>query len=196
MKPAFRLIALFLAVAAANGCAATQRIKNIGTAPPLAPTENPAELYGGRAVSLRMPAAVDDAGEANSLWRRGAKSFFKDQRARYLGDIVTVVIDINDRARLDNRTERRRDNAEGAEVPAFGGFEQRLADLLPDGANPAQLIDLSSDSTVRGEGAVDRREDVELTIAAIVTDVLPNGNLVIAGYQQTQVSDEVRYLTV
>lgn len=112
------------------------------------------------------------------------------------GDIVTVVIDIDDRARLDNRTERTRANGESAELPAFGGFEQRIAELLPDGANPAQLVDLTSDSSSRGEGSVDRREDVELTVAAIVTDVLPNGNLVIAGKQEVRVNFEVRELIV
>jgi len=179
-----------------SACAAGGRIKNIGQAPDLAATENPAALYGGRTVSLPMPAARTDVIKANSLWRPGARSFFKDQRAATRGDIVTVVIDIDDRARLNNRTERTRTNGEQAELPAFGGFEQRLADILPDGANPAQLVDLSSDSSTRGEGSVDRREDVELTVAAIVTDVLPNGNLVIAGKQEVRVNFEVRELIV
>jgi flagellar L-ring protein precursor FlgH len=184
------------ALLTASGCAMGERIKNIGQAPDLSPTENPADLYGGRAISMPMPAPQTDVTQANSLWRAGSRSFFKDQRARTRGDIVTVVIDINDKARLNNTTERRRDNGETAELPAFGGFEQKLADLLPNGANPAQLIDLSSGSTVRGEGSVDRREDVELTIAAVVTDVLPNGNLVVAGKQEVRVNNEVRELTV
>ena len=190
------LIAAAVALALASGCATGQRIKNIGKAPDLAPTENPATLHGGRLVALPMPTPEASAQNAGSLWRRGARSFFKDQRARRRGDIVTVVIDIDDRARLDNATERRRAGGETANLPAFGGLEQKLADLLPEGANPAQLVDLSSDSTTRGEGTVDRREDVELTIAAIVTDVLPNGNLVVAGKQEVRVNYEVRELTV
>jgi flagellar L-ring protein precursor FlgH len=189
-------VAAALAALALSGCAAGARIKNIGRAPDLAPTENPAALHGGRAVVMPMPAALDDAGAASSLWRPGARSFFKDQRARRVGDIVTVVIDINDRARLDNKTERTRDNGESAELPAFGGFEQRLVDLLPDGANADRLVDLSSASSTRGEGSVDRQESVELTVAAVVTQVLPNGNLVIAGKQEVRVNYEVRELTV
>jgi len=77
-----------------------------------------------------MPASLPANTNANSLWRPGARSFFKDQRARTRGDIVTVVIDIDDRARLNNSTERTRDNGESAAIPAFGGLEQRLADLL------------------------------------------------------------------
>ncbi|MCB2112897.1 MAG: flagellar basal body L-ring protein FlgH [Parvularculaceae bacterium] len=191
-----RIALLFLLLAGANGCAAAGRIKNIGKAPDLSPTENPASLYGGRTIAMPMPAPDAEAANANSLWRAGSRTFFKDQRARRLGDIVTVVIDINDRARLNNSTERTRDNGESAQIPAFGGLEQTLTDILPDGANPAKLVDLSSGSTVRGEGAVDRREDVELVIAAVVTDVLPNGNLVVAGKQEVRVNNEVRELTV
>ncbi|MEO0880485.1 MAG: flagellar basal body L-ring protein FlgH [Pseudomonadota bacterium] len=192
----FRFAILILVSLELTACAASGRLKNIGRAPEMARTENPEALFRGERISLPMPAVASDAQAANSLWRIGAKSFFKDQRARRRGDIVTVVIDINDRAQLDNRTERTRANGEGAELPAFGGFEQRLADLLPDGANPAQLVDLSSDSSSRGEGSVDRREDVELTVAAIVTEVLPNGNLVIAGKQEVRVNFEVRELTI
>ncbi len=188
--------ALAALLVATSGCAAGARIKNIGKAPDLAPVENPAELYGGRTVALPMPEAREEPGLANSLWRPGARSFFKDQRARAIGDIVTVVIDINDRARLDNATERKRDNGESAELPAFGGFEQKLVDLLPAGANADRLVDLSSASNSRGEGTVDRREDVELIVAAVVTDILPNGNLVIAGKQEVRVNYEVRELTV
>ncbi len=191
-----RISLILLMLAAANGCAAAGRIKNIGKAPDLSPTENPAALYGGRAIAMPMPAPNAEAANANSLWRAGSRTFFKDQRARRLGDIVTVVIDINDRARLNNTTERTRDNGETAQIPAFGGLEQTLVDILPSGANASQLVDLSSGSTVRGEGSVDRREDVELVVAAVVTDVLPNGNLVVAGKQEVRVNNEVRELTV
>lgn len=179
-----------------GACSTMDRISKIGETPDLSPTQNPAEMFGGRDVALPMPASYDKPRNANSLWRPGARAFFKDQRARTTGDIVTIVIDIDDRARLNNTTERRRDNGESAAIPAFGGLEQKLVELLPDGANAANLIDLSSDSLSRGEGSVDRREDVELTIAAIVTQVLPNGNLVVAGKQEVRVNYEVRELLV
>ncbi|MEM8772972.1 MAG: flagellar basal body L-ring protein FlgH [Pseudomonadota bacterium] len=196
MMMVVRTVLFFALMLIAAGCSSFGRIKDIGSAPDLASTDNPQDLFGGREISLPMPAADLEPQRANSLWRPGARSFFKDQRARDTGDIVTVVIDINDRARLDNTTERRRNNGESAELPAFGGLEQRLVDVLPAGANAAQLVDLASDSSSRGEGSVDRREDVELTVAAIVTEVLPNGNLVIAGKQQVRVNFELRELTV
>lgn len=191
------IIVLTVVAFTLNACATGTRIADIGKAPAMSPVELPApDAYGNRRVSLPFPADAANTTNANSLWRPGARSFFKDQRARTSGDIVTVVIDIDDSARLDNTTERTRDNGESAALPAFGGFEQKLADLLPEGANPSQLVDLSSDSTVRGDGSVDRREDVELTVAAIVTNVLPNGNLVIAGKQEVRVNFEVRELLV
>ncbi len=191
-----RTVIIAAVAVAAAGCSTFDRVKDIGEAPALAPTENPAAMFQGREVALPMPAMTSEPPNSNSLWRPGSRAFFKDQRARRAGDIVTVVIDIDDRARLDNTTERRRDNGETAELPAFGGLEQSLVDLLPDGANAAQLVDLSSGSNSRGEGSVDRREDVELTVAAIVTQVLPNGNLVIAGKQEVRVNYELRELTV
>lgn len=187
---------LLIPLALLGACSTFDRVKDIGEAPALSDTKNPAALYGGRALSLPMPDVADERTQANSLWRAGARSFFKDQRATKRGDIVTVVIDIDDRAQLDNTTERSRTNGEEASLPAFGGFEQLLVDLLPDGANADQLVDLSSDSSSRGDGSVDRRETVALTVAAIVTDVLPNGNLVIAGKQEVRVNFEVRELTV
>ncbi len=192
----YRSAAAALFAASVSACSTMDRIKQIGEAPAMAPTENPAALHGAREIAMPMPQEVVAPTNANSLWRPGSRAFFKDQRARRAGDIVTIVIDINDRARLDNTTERRRANGESAELPAFGGLEQQLVDLLPDGANAAQLVDLSSDSSSRGEGSVDRREDVELTIAAIVTQVLPNGNLVVAGKQEVRVNYELRELTV
>ena len=180
----------------ASACSTIDRVKNIGEAPALTPTENPSALHGPNPISLPMPDSVPRAYTTNSLWQSGRKSFFKDQRAQTTGDIVTVVINIDDRARLDNSTERSRSNGEQAGIPAFGGLEQKLVDLLPDGANAADLVDLSSDSTSRGEGRVDRQEEVRLQVAAIVTGVLPNGNLAIAGRQEVRVNYEVRELTV
>ena len=195
LTPATRLLVLATALLAA-GCGSMDRIKNVGKAPDMTPIESPTTINGVREVSLPMPATYREPANPNSLWRPGARAFFKDQRARRTGDIVTIVIDIDDRARLDNTTERTRTNGETAELPAFGGLEQSLVDLLPDGANASQLVDLSSGSSSRGEGSVDRREDVELTIAAIVTNVLPNGNLVVAGRQEVRVNYELRELTV
>ena len=191
----FTIVSILVA-ALGTGCASVDRIKDIGKAPDLAPNDRDAMIAQLEGATRPVAYGARSEGNANSLWRPGSRSFFKDQRARKAGDIVTIVIDINDRASLDNTTERSRTNGETAALPAFGGFEQKLADLLPNGADPSQLVDLSSDSTTRGEGSVDRREDVQLTVAAIVTQVLPNGNLVVAGKQEVRVNYELRELLV
>jgi len=186
----------FISLYSLTACSTVDRLKNIGEKPGLTPTTNPTELHGRDVITLPMPEQVTRQYKANSLWRHGRKSFFKDQRARTTGDIVTVVINIDDSASLDNSTERTRSNGEQANLPAFGGLEQRLVDLLPEGANADQLVDLSSDSTSRGEGRVDRQEEVRLSVAALVTQVLPNGNFAIAGRQEVRVNSEVRELTI
>jgi len=191
-----RLFVSLFVVVTLSACSSIDRIKTIGAQPPLTPTQSPAALHGPEPIALPMPASLPRAYANNSLWQNGRKSFFKDQRAQTTGDIVTVIINIDDRARLDNSTERTRSNGEQAALPAFGGLEQKLIELLPEGANAADLVDLSSDSTSRGEGRVDRQEEVRLQVAALVTDVLPNGNLAIAGRQEVRVNFEVRELTV
>ncbi len=192
----YHLLCLSIICLALGACTTLDRVKNVGATPALTPTTNPAELHGRETITLPMPNPTVTKRHGNSLWHAGRKSFFKDQRARNTGDIVTIAINIDDRARLDNATERSRSNGEQAGIPAFGGLEQQLVQLLPDGANAAQLVDLNSDSTSRGEGSVDRQEEVRLSVAALVTSVLPNGNLVIAGRQEVRVNNEVRELTV
>ena len=115
----FKLLFLAIALVQLSACASVDRLKSIGEAPDLAPTDNPARLFSGREVILPMPTTVNEQQKANSLWRTGAKSLFRDHRARNTGDIVTIVIDIDDRARLNNSTERSRANGEAAALPAL-----------------------------------------------------------------------------
>ena len=191
-----QIIAALLLVALASGCSTANKVKNIGKAPEMTPTEDPSQLLGPRPLAMPMPVQTVATPEANSLWLPGSRTFFKDQRARRTGDILTVVIDISDQAQLQNSTERTRANSEQAQLPAYLGLESQLSKILPDAVNPSSLVDLGSDSTVSGDGSINRRERVALTVAAVVTQVLPNGNLVIAGRQEVRVNFEVRELTV
>jgi flagellar L-ring protein precursor FlgH len=191
---ALTLLALFgLSLA---GCNSAQRISEIGRPPALAPIENPTQTAGYQPVSLPMPQPELTRSEPNSLWRSGARGFFKDQRAKELGDILTVIIDLDEKAELSNETERTRDNSESAGLPAFGGMENQLGRFFPDGFDPANLVDGSSASSSTGTGAITRSEKVEVRVAALITDILPNGNLVIQGRQQVRVNYELRELTV
>lgn len=142
------------------------------------------------------PPQVTQPASANSLWRAGARTFFHDQRARNVGDILTVQIDINDSAQLHNSTDRSRTNGMQAGVPHFFGLESSLGKILPSGYNPSQMIDVTGANNSTGKGVIQRSEQVSLTIAAVVTGVLPNGNLVIQGKQEVKTNNELRELTV
>jgi flagellar L-ring protein precursor FlgH len=178
------------------GCGAIDRIDSIGAAPPLAPISNPTTAPGYQPVSMPMPQPEQVVYEPNSLWRAGSRAFFRDQRASHVGDILTVLINIADSAKVDNSTQRTRDNSENAAVPNFLGLESNLKHVLPAAVDPTSLVDATSKSTSAGSGTVDRKESVDLTIAAVVTQVLPNGNLVIEGRQEVRVNYEVRELLI
>lgn len=179
-----------------GACGAFDRLSRVGQAPTLAKIENPSVLHGNRPVEMPMPAPIENHQQPNSLWRAGSRYFLKDQRANEIGDILTVNISIEDKAEIENTTSRTRGNSEDASMSNFLGFEQQIARYLPDGFTPDPLIAFESDSNSSGSGSVNRDETIDLRVAALVTQVLPNGNLVIAGRQEVRVNFEVRELQV
>lgn len=203
MSTRSRLMIAFAAATLLSGCGAFDRMSNIGQPPKLSPIKNIVEKPGYKPVRMPMPQPVAIHHQPNSLWRSGSRAFFKDQRARRIGDILTVTVKIDDKAKLENTTKRSRSNAENANLPAFLGFANplqrvlsKLRKLAPGEVDPGKVAELDSTSSSEGSGEVDRTEDLETTIAAVVTQVLPNGNLVIQGRQEVRVNFEVRELIV
>jgi len=139
--------------------------------------------------------------EASSLWGKNTRSFFGDRRAQEVGDLLTVVIDIDDSAQLRNASERTRSGGQNVQDPVFLGYGGQIDKILP-GVDPADLptggsiIDLGSSSTTAGEGSIKRNETITLRIAALIVKELPNGNFVIAGRQEVKVNNELRELRV
>ena len=166
--------------------------------PELAPIGYPAALVPTSQVYMPSPEQqrAERAASANSLWRTGARTFFGDQRARHIGDILTVNIDIDDSAQTQNSTARTRTNEMSGGITNFFGLENSLGRAFPGGFDPANLVGLEGESSANGSGSVNRSEKVSLTIAAVVTDVLANGNLVIQGRQEVRTNREIRELTV
>lgn len=191
-----RILAFALLGLSLGGCNALTRLSQIGQEPPLTKIENPAVLHGNQPVSMPMPPPVPNDRQANSLWRPGSRAFLKDQRASEIGDILTVIIEIEDEASISNTTQRTRTAGEDASASSLLGYEQSLGAILPEAIDPTSLIDLSSNSNTQGAGSVQRDEEIKLRIAALVTQVLPNGNLVIAGRQEMRVNFEVRELQI
>ena len=191
-------IALLAAVAAGlPACNVMQRVADIGSAPELTKIQDPHAQPGYQPISLPMPTPLPAERNPNSLWRNGSKAFFKDQRASKVGDLLTVDIQINDQAQLNNESKRSRDNSDKAGLPAFLGFQTKaLKNLLPDDVSADSLVDLSSTTSNNGKGSVNRKEQIALKVAALVTQTLPNGNMVIQGRQEVRVNYEVRDLVI
>jgi flagellar L-ring protein precursor FlgH len=165
--------------------------------PSMSPMGYPAQLVPQDQVVLSAyhHDSAPPPGSPNSLWV-GARTFFNDQRAAKVGDILTVLISIDDSAQVSNATTRERKVASNAGAPHFFGLESSLGKYLPKAFDPSNAIDLSSDNSNSGAGTVNRQEKINLTVAAVVTKVMPNGNLVIQGRQEVKTNAEIRELTV
>ena len=131
-----------------------------------------------------------------SLWSGARQSLLGDRRAVRRGDILTVVIEIDDKAEISNATARSRSGSESLGVPSLFGLPQRVDRILPDGASSADAVSINSTSNSSGDGSVKRNEKLTLRVAATIVDVLPNGVLSIAGSQELRVNFEMRELLV
>ena len=192
----FRTAGAICALGLLSACSALDRLSEVGQPPQFEPVINPTQRPDYAPVSMPMPAADAPPRQANSLWRPGARAFFKDQRAVRIGDIMTVEIAINDNASISNETRRTRDNAESASINNLFGYEASLSRLLPEAIDNVNLLDLESDLRNAGAGEISRDEQVDLKIAAVVTQLLPNGNMVIEGNQEVRVNYELRALHI
>lgn len=181
---------------ALSACGSMDRIANIGKPPSMSPIVTKETQQSVEPIALPMPAAKQDIKTANSLWTASRTTFFEDQRANEIGDILTVVIEINEKAELDNESTRERTTDEGAGITNLLGLEGYLDDFLPEGVDPANLARGGSTSTYEGSGNIDREEKVTLRVAAMVSQKLPNGNFIIHGSQELLVNFEKRILQV
>ncbi len=189
---------LALAIAALTSLAAfntADRLAHVGKAPALSAIDDPTASPDYKPVRMPMPEPLVENRAANSLWQQGARSFFKDQRARQIGDIVTVKVNFKDSADIANETRRSRTNSDAMGASRLFGFEARMPDVL-DGSTPGSLFNTSSSMASDGAGSVKRAETLATNVAAVVTQILPNGNMVIEGKQEVRVNFEVRELVV
>ncbi len=183
-----RLAACMMTASLLSACGTAERLSRVGQNPAMSPVMSPTQHSDYRPVSMPMPTPTILEPAANSLWRPGARAFFKDQRAKVVGDVLTVVVNIqNERAQLQQQTSRTRDNTEGVSVPNVFGINTLQKD-------PA--LDATSNSNSTGTGSIQRSESINLRLAATILQVLPNGNLSLAGRQEVRVNGELRELLV
>jgi flagellar L-ring protein precursor FlgH len=178
------------------GCDAMTRLSEIGAQPALTTIQDPQKQPGYKPVSLPMPAPINAERRPNSLWQAGTRAFFKDQRANQVGDILTVIINISEQAKLSNETTKDRNNSEATGISNAFGFETMLQKILPHAANTGSLLNATTTAKQDGIGTINRTDQVVVNIAMLVNQVLPNGNLVVIGHQEIRVNFEIRELQI
>jgi flagellar L-ring protein precursor FlgH len=186
--------AVLLPVALA-GCGSLTRLSEIGRPPAMSPSADPTKAPDYRPMTMPMPTAQIATPQIGALWRSGSRAFFKDQRAAQVGDILTVLVNITDTADLTNNTTATRSGNESMGLPNMFGFETTIPKLLA-GANASSLVSASSANGNTGTAEIKRNETVTLRLAGVITQVLPNGNLVVAARQEVRVNSELRQLQV
>lgn len=199
MKAATRILTiaiLAIAFTALAGCNTFTRLSEIGDGPKLSKIDNPTSRPDYKPVSLPLPAPEVDEPNPNSLWRPGARGFFKDTRAKDVGDIVTVKLNLNDSASWDNKTTRDRKDSEDTDVTKLLGLESEFSKVLPEAVSPSSMMSFGDTHSTSGDGSISRSESLELTVAAVITQILPNGHLVLLGRQEIRVNAEMRELMV
>jgi flagellar L-ring protein precursor FlgH len=185
MKKSLLFVVPLLLVAGCN----TKTLDDIGRAPAMSPVGSGLQ-YGQTPQMALYPKAPRKAGNTYSLWTDTQSDLFKDARAMSVGDILTVNIAINDKATFDNKTDRDRTNSSGIDGKGtyFGS----------SGVGPSAGLGLTfgSSTSTEGKGTTARSEKLELRVAAVVTGILDNGNLVISGSQEVRVNYEMRILNL
>jgi flagellar L-ring protein precursor FlgH len=186
--------ALLAATALASGCSSIDRLSQIGEKPKLTEIENPTAQPGYKPVQMPMPKPEQVSYNANSLWRNGSRAFFKDQRAARIGDLLTVTVNITDKANIANETQRSRTAKDDSGITDFVG--SKTLGVQAQKILPGRILTADSTSSSDGKGSVTRQEALQTSVAAVVTQVLPNGNLVVEGKQEIRVNFEIRELIV
>ncbi len=186
-------IPFFAALFFAAGCGG---LAEVGKVPAMSPIQGSNEHYAMTTTPLPQTVERQLPSDPASLWDSGRQSLLGDRRAVQRGDILTVIIEIDDKAEISNSTARNRNGSEAAGLPNLLGIPQRINEKLPDGATMDEMFASNSSSTFAGDGSVRRKEKLTLKVAATVVDVLQNGVLSIQGSQEVRVNFEVRELLI
>jgi len=178
---------------AAVGCA---RLESVGQVPDFTSPARGNEVFAMSVDPIPAAATHPQRYEASSLWTSGRNSLLGERRTSRRGDLLTLVIEIDDSAEFSNTTERGRRGSEELGIDGLFGLPQRIDEVLPPGASMSEAVGIDSSSRSSGTGEVRRNEQLTLRIAATVTDVLDNGILRLEGSQEVRVNYEIRELLV
>jgi len=180
------------------GCAG--QVDHLGRPPTLTPPGQPtpevAEPAPHRVALVPPPPPPAYTATTASLWQSGPKSLFGDRRARRRGDILTVVVEIDDEGEITNTTSRTRSGSDSVSVPALLGAGSVADTILPGSDTLTPAISAEGQQTSVGDGSTEREEQITFRLAATVQQVLPNGHLVIRGSQEVRINFELRDLQI
>ena len=180
----------FLMASLLGGC--FQTVDELNRAPPLSPVGT--GIVPDNTVVGPMPVTPPTYVTRTSLWQDGAADLFKDARATRVGDLITVKISIKDQASFNNTMSANRDST----VEMNFTETANLTWMKNLNVQSTGQIDPKVQSTTHaaGQGGVSRSESIDLRVGAIVTCVLPNGNLIVSGRQEILVNYELRELII
>jgi len=191
-----KTLVLAMAATIAVGCSSANNPLSVAKEPSLSPVgsgiKQPPLTPAAYAPAHPVIQPSQAPHHSTSLWNSRGADLFRDRRARRLGDILTVTISIKDKATLDNRSKRTRDATHGLGFDLAYDIDAIGAKAVGKGAGTTGL---KSNTAQDGKGEIERSESIDLRLAAVVSDVLPNGNLLIQGSQEVRVNFELRELT-
>ena len=193
MKTFHSLPALMITSLLLSGCNMAERLSNVGEPPELSQIQNPELVDNYKPVSMPMPAAEGRHNSINSLWQKGARAFFKDQRAFRVGDVLTVKIDYTDTAKIDDKLEGKRALKSSSSITNLMGYEKYLPKIFPDTVDKNNLTNIGETNTeITSKGTKERKDTLKLELAATIIQLLPNGNMVIQGRQDVRIAGELK----
>lgn len=197
-----------------QGCA-LERLSQVGDAPKLSQIHNPTQLPGYNPVSMPMPHPHEEPNRINSLWQTGSKAFFKDQRASKVGDIITIVVEIDQQESIEVNPNIQKSTSNDVTVNNALGYEYKAQKLMPKkqpssatavgaaslagtiaGAVQPQWMKYSSKPSLSGTGKYDIKDKMNFKLAATVIQILANGNMVVQGRTEIKLANEVREIEV
>ncbi|MES2215525.1 MAG: flagellar basal body L-ring protein FlgH [Pseudomonadota bacterium] len=190
------IISYFLCALFLSGCSETlDKLKRVGKGPSMTQMNVPTDsrsMIDEESLKIQRKARIR---HTNSLWQPGSTTFFRDTRAWQVGDILKVVVVIQDSAQLNNSTSQSRKGNDNTGITSLFGKEKPIAKTLKV-ANLNPILGTTGDHKYDGLGGISRKENIRTEIAAVVTQVLPNGNLVIQGHQEVKVNHELREIKI
>lgn len=187
---------LFLSSYMLSGCNLATKLSNVGEPPDMSQIQNPTLVNDYRPISMPMPAPEPERHSVNSLWQTGSRAFFKDQRANRVGDIITVIVDLENKQSSDSTHTYNRNTTRKSAVDNFFGYESKLKNVFPSAVNPSSLINTTNNPNQTGTGKFENTDKLSVKIGATIVQILPNGNLVIQGRQEVLIQTELRIVEI